>query len=540
MPKEATGELRTLADGFAARITIHGRKRRDFMLTTCTSDVEAAERCKALASMASRLRRAGKVREIEPLLEMGAKARVGRPWDFVVAAVDAECAGQTREKGSAEIPTFKKWAEEWTSGDLTKKYPDHVREKRSADHDAQLLRVHVLPHVEGVRVHEFTLDDAERVMANIPPDRAAGTRRLIAHVMSRVMKLAVYPGKWRKDNPIPAGWLPKEGAAKAKECLYPDEDALLMRGVSVEQGKPDVPVVRRLAYGFLAREGMRTDEMAGLRWRAVDLERGRVVLDLNKTDDPRDWDLRPDVVEALSRWKKRQPCTEPTDHVFADNGVPINVQHLAAHLRTDLRRVGVTREQLFERSKVRQPIRAHDLRATFVTISLSLDKSETWISDRTGHQSHKMINAYRRKARTWNQGDLGPLSDLIPELRQAPAEPPPRAVIAPRLPHASTIQPNSQTLNLKCMTSPSRTTYSLPSIPSLPESRALASPPNLIKSSHQMTSALMKPFSKSVWMAAAACGALVPRLMVQARTSTLPAVKYVMRPRSSNPVRTTA
>jgi hypothetical protein len=50
----------------------------------------------------------------------------------------------------------------------------------------------------------------------------------------------------------------------------------------------------------------------------------------------------------------------------------------------------------------------------------------------------------------------------------------------------------------KCITSPSRTTYSLPSMASLPASRALASLPRLTKSSHQMTSALMNFFSKSV------------------------------------------
>ncbi len=50
----------------------------------------------------------------------------------------------------------------------------------------------------------------------------------------------------------------------------------------------------------------------------------------------------------------------------------------------------------------------------------------------------------------------------------------------------------------KCMMSPSRGAYSLPSIASLPAVRHLASPPSLTKSSHQMTSARMKPFSKSV------------------------------------------
>jgi hypothetical protein len=35
MPRSATGELRQLADGFAARITIEGRKRRAFPLASC-------------------------------------------------------------------------------------------------------------------------------------------------------------------------------------------------------------------------------------------------------------------------------------------------------------------------------------------------------------------------------------------------------------------------------------------------------------------------------------------------------------------------
>jgi integrase len=238
----------------------------------------------------------------------------------------------------------------------------------------------------------------------------------------------------------------------AKECLYPDEEALLLGGKSVQKGswgetgmRRDVPVLRRLCYGFLTREGMRTDEMASLRWRDVDLERGRVVLDENKTDDPRDWDLQPDVVEALTRWKAMQPCTEDDDHVFADNGVPINIGHLASDLRKDLARVGVTRSKLFEHKPgVRMKLRAHDLRATFVTIGLATGKTETWISDRTGHKGHTMINRYRRKARTWNLGKLGPLHDLIPELAGAPSA----HMSAPRLPHGlphkSTPQGDSQ------------------------------------------------------------------------------------------------
>ena len=426
MPREATGELKTLADGFAARITIEGRARRDFPLPTCATEAEATERCKALAGIAARLRRAGKAGEIVALLEMGAKARAGRAWQFVVETVDLEVGGQLRERGKGEVPTFAKWAGDWTSGALAKKYPDHVREKRSSDRDECLLRLYVLPHVEGLRVDEFTLVHAECVMASLPETHErtgtplqTGTRRHIAQVMARLMRLAVYPGKWRQASPIPSGWLPRPPDAKAKECLFPDEDALLLGGVSIMEGKPGVPLLRRIAYGFLTREGMRAEEMTSLRWSDVDLKRGRVVLDENKTDDPRDWDMRPDVVEALSRWKASQTETEDDDHVFAADGIPICVSRLADHLRDDLRRVGATRSQLFERSRTRLRMRAHDLRATFVTVGLATGRTETWIKDRTGHKSSRMVDAYRRRARTWNQGDLGPMHDLIPELREA-------------------------------------------------------------------------------------------------------------------------
>src|SRR5690606_37849785 len=66
------------------------------------------------------------------------------------------------------------------------------------------------------------------------------------------------------------------------------------------------------------------------------------------------------------------------------------------------------------------------------------------------------------------------------------------------------------TLNRKCITSPSFTTYSFPSTRSLPAALAPASPLYWMKSSKAITSARMKPFSKSLWITPAACGAVMP------------------------------
>jgi hypothetical protein len=46
-----------------------------------------------------------------------------------------------------------------------------------------------------------------------------------------------------------------------------------------------------------------------------------------------------------------------------------------------------------------------------------------------------------------------------------------------------------------------------------------------MKSSKAMVCARMKPRSKSVWITPAACGAVSPTWIVQARTSFTPAVK---------------
>ncbi len=183
----------------------------------------------------------------------------------------------------------------------------------------------------------------------------------------------------------------------------------------------EVPLARRLCYGLLIREGFRVSELLGLTWANVDLERGVVYLDENKTDDPRSWVLDPGVVEGLRRWKEHFAWRAlPTARVLRDRHDTVADRfEMAELLRDALREAGVDRPQLFERTETRMPLRAHDLRASFVTVNLALGKTEAWITDRTGHRSSQMIYRYKRQARTHAELDLGgfrPLHEAIPEL----------------------------------------------------------------------------------------------------------------------------
>ena len=214
--------------------------------------------------------------EIRIVLEAAGKART--PRDLGEATKAAECIirGEALTATGAIAPTFEDFAKEWTSGELRKKHPDHVREKKDPSEDAQILRDRINPVIGKLHLPEITLEHAERVMRGLPSSLAPRTRRHTAQCLRRkVLSLAVYPGRHIASNPIPREWMPKipKSAHKAKACLWPEEDAKLARCAQVD-------LARRVAYGVLTREGMRASEARFAQSGGTSTsEHGRIRLD---------------------------------------------------------------------------------------------------------------------------------------------------------------------------------------------------------------------------------------------------------------------
>ena len=207
------------------------------------------------------------------------------------------------------------------------------------------------------------------------------------------------------DSPMRGLALPAAAPAKAFGYLYPADDAALVSSTTV-------PLPYRVLWGVLAREGLRKGEALALTWDDVDLERGVIRLDTNKTNDPRAWKLGEDVARTLAWWKERRRGR----WVFRGERAARLTKLRADKLREHLEVAGVDRPELFEDGPARRPIRVHDLRATFVTLALAAGRNETWVTDRTGHRSHYMVNRYRRAARTAAELELGwlhPLDELL-------------------------------------------------------------------------------------------------------------------------------
>ena len=385
-------------------------------MTTCApgETEKAAERALLLAQLARRICKAGHSSLVRPLLER-AGSRDGTALEDVLRAAERLVAGEAAPPISGAT-TVRELGIMWTDGKLHERWPDHVKKKKHVDDDKERLARYVYPLVGDVALPDFRIEHAGLVMSGLPKRLSAGTRRHVAQVLSRVLNLAAYPCRIIPASPLPKGFLPSPGKRKALTFLYPDEDRALL-------GCTTVPLIYRVYYGVLAREGLRRGEAEGLSWRDVDLERGALTLDENKSDDPRAWALDPGVARALSALRARLGKVEDSAPIFVDDqgrsvASPAGEKG-PARLRRHLREAGIVRAELFERSATRQPMRIHDLRATFITVSLANGRSESWVADRTGHTSSVMINRYRRAARRVEELGLGALAELdvaVPEL----------------------------------------------------------------------------------------------------------------------------
>lgn len=416
MARRATGSIRFRSGRWEVQVALSPTERSTYVLAGLdqkSDEPKARERADVLAEIAARLRSRGHG-DLAPRFLERAAGQSGKALRDVVEAVERVLAGRVDVAAVAAPITFQSFAEEWTSGMLHSRFPDQVKAKRSAKSDEFRLKLYVYALVGHIPIVDFTLDHADAVMRALDKDLSPASRRHVAQLLHRILGLAQYPARLISAQPLPRGFLPKLGSSKALTYLYPDEDAQLL-------ASPKVAIGRRVLYGFLTREGLRRSEAERLTWADLDLDRGALTLDTNKTDDPRAWAMDPSVVRALVAWKAilggraksgSQVFVEPT-------GVPVELERAAEQLRDDLRAAGIVRAVLFERSKVRQPVRVHDLRATFVTLSLAAGRNEGWVMDRTGHTTSAMVHRYRRAARTVAElglGAIAPLDRAIPEL----------------------------------------------------------------------------------------------------------------------------
>jgi integrase len=407
-----------------------GKPQRDrFLLVlphTPEGELHAADRERRLQVTAAALAKLRSPSAREHLIEMGklaADERAFRALERAVEKLVAEAAAAPPAVASGPV-TFRDVAELWTSGKLTELYPDSPllppKDDKGRANDRAIVSV-FYPVLGAKPVADITLDDLDEACRRIPKDAHYNTRRNYRIKLRLVLRIAA--GPLRLMSAVPALEIPRKRASDLFGYLYPQEEQLLLSCTAI-------PLVYRMLYGYLARNGCRVGESLQLTWDHVDLETGDIHIDKRwtKTKRARRWVLDSDVAEALEGWHRISGLPKGPVLVFPGRGgKKISIHTPQNRLRSDLRLAGVTRQSLLEPSDGAEPLRVHDLRASFITLALRAGRSHKWIMTRTGHEKLGTLSIYDRLVEDANEHHLpawfAPMAQSIPELRPAKGGP---------------------------------------------------------------------------------------------------------------------
>ena len=164
MPNIPKGEVRWTEHGAVARITIEGKQRDTFPMPTCKTKAAAEERCAFVAALAQRLRKAGVIKTREGYELLRTAAACAAQLLVGVEQVAGELSGGDFKPG-LRVPTFAEFSKRWTSGELAKQYPDHVRVKDAEQDKKRLAKICAMPFgvtlIGDVPIDRFGLGDLD-------------------------------------------------------------------------------------------------------------------------------------------------------------------------------------------------------------------------------------------------------------------------------------------------------------------------------------------------------------------------------------------
>lgn len=371
-------------EGFRFQLRIGAGRRPSFTVKTQDPAV-AQQRAAEMTELARLLVSRGKRAQAMESLDTLANAQSDEEFAEVAGLIRELCAEATPAPQGKRTVTFGELANQWLTGKLAERYPDHVQIKRPRSLAADASRIkHLCKTIGDVPLEAFTLDHAEKAMRGLPKTCVArDSRRAYAAVIRRVLELAVFPCRILKQTPLPKGFTPKPGKPPQFQCLYPSEDAQLCACQDVEFGW-------RLLFGCAVRLGLRLESLVDLTWRNLDLDNG--FLRTRTKTIPVEFDLDPGTLRALRMLRALRGDEPETARIFPQ----LEITGWAERLRASLITAGITRPALHEDADDSLKLRFHDLRASFITVALANGKPEAWVTERSGHTSSQVLYRYVR------------------------------------------------------------------------------------------------------------------------------------------------
>ena len=256
----------------------------------------------------------------------------------------------------------------------------------------QVFEANIVRLLGGIRVatlrpSDFISYQQTRTAEGIRPATINREMDLLRAMLNVVVKWG-----WIETTPMPPDTVPRLRAPKNRvDFLSPDDWKALL--VALENARPaprsvyrrfansrdTVPIMKALLY-----TGARVGELVNLRWEAVDLDRGRIVLDRRKTDSTTGLMISAPlraVLEAL-------PRGTPQAHVFTrTDGTPWerhNIQSAFYRAR--------------DRAGLRKGLSVHSLRHSFASWLVADGVPLRTVAELLGHSNITQTARYAHLA----------------------------------------------------------------------------------------------------------------------------------------------
>lgn len=310
-----------------------------------------------------------------------------------------------------------------------------LKKRKTQEHLRNMLHNHILPEFGSKRLRELRLDDVQtlilqKVAAGCSPQTVHHVRNTLATVLRSAKQHGWLPGD-----------LPTDGV-QMPELVHRSRTALTSEQLQLLLAECDITMYTVVLADSLM--GLRRGELAGLRWRRLNLTAEPAVVDGEvippmtvaireqyvwvfgkhmakehrggryeslKTDNGlRNIPITPALVSAFVEMRKREKFVGPDDAVFVGrNGTPLDMHnYLARHFQPLLKRLGLPK------------IAWHDLRHTNATLSELAGATQTNRNKVLGHGGDRIGRHYTHKDMEQMRTALQSVEDAVlprPKLR---------------------------------------------------------------------------------------------------------------------------
>lgn len=293
-------------------------------------------------------------------------------------------------------PGFHEFASAWVA-----RRQDEVSVRTVEDYRWALSH-HLLPFFRKHRLSEITIAEVDRYRASKVherehrlADRPLSNRSINAtlSVLAQVLEVALDYGHIA-SNPARGRRRRLKEQTPRRSWLEPEQVGPLLdatvRGLRGGKTTPDLRT--RTLFATAICTGLRVGELLALRWRDVELARGRLVVVQSKTEagSGRVIDLWAEIADDLASYKAQSHRVGPADLVFGTStGRPDTRTNVAKRLKRAVARAN-RHLAVAEQPLIPTQLSPHSLRRTFASLLYFRGENPVYVMHQMGHTDPKL------------------------------------------------------------------------------------------------------------------------------------------------------